>query len=138
MGALRPWHLVLMAVLVLLSGASRPPGRLMRIMKAETGGFAIIGLVDLDEKAHALARGQLLNKDSEQSVAIANGLRSYFPRLVRPRSVEGARPGHPDRATRLLASTAKLHLRRPGVTVHGLLMVFRGSPQAGPPQVADR
>jgi len=47
MGALKPWHImVLVAVLVLLFGAKRLPdaarglGRSMRILKAETKGLA--------------------------------------------------------------------------------------------------
>jgi sec-independent protein translocase protein TatA len=57
MGALRPWHIaVLVVVLVLLFGAKRLPdaarslGRSMRIIKAETKGLADD---DVDAKAEA-------------------------------------------------------------------------------------
>lgn len=59
MGALRPWHIaVLVVVLVLLFGAKRLPdaarslGRSMRIIKAETKGLADDDQ-DLAEKADA-------------------------------------------------------------------------------------
>ena len=58
MGELRPWHIILIAVLaVLLFGAKRLPdaarslGRSMRILKAETRGLA-----DDDVKAKAEAQ----------------------------------------------------------------------------------
>jgi len=57
MGALRPWHIiVLVVVLILLFGAKRLPdaaralGRSMRIIKAETKGLADD---DVDAKAEA-------------------------------------------------------------------------------------
>ena len=57
MGALRPWHIaVLVVVLVLLFGAKRLPdvarslGRSLRIIKAETKGLADD---DVDAKAEA-------------------------------------------------------------------------------------
>ncbi|WP_255779891.1 Sec-independent protein translocase subunit TatA [Dactylosporangium sp. AC04546] len=57
MGALKPWHiLVLVVVLILLFGAKRLPdaarslGRSMRIIKAETKGLAE---EDVDAKAEA-------------------------------------------------------------------------------------
>jgi sec-independent protein translocase protein TatA len=57
MGALRPWHIaVLVVLLVLLFGAKRLPdaarslGRSMRIIKAETKGLADD---DVDAKAEA-------------------------------------------------------------------------------------
>jgi sec-independent protein translocase protein TatA len=55
MGALRPWHIaVLVVVLVLLFGAKRLPdaarslGRSMRILKAETKSMAEDGKADKD------------------------------------------------------------------------------------------
>ncbi len=58
MGALRPWHIaILVVVLILLFGAKRLPdaarslGRSMRILKAETRGLA-----DDDVKAKAEAQ----------------------------------------------------------------------------------
>jgi sec-independent protein translocase protein TatA len=57
MGALRPWHIaVLLVVLILLFGAKRLPdaarslGRSLRIIKAETKGLADD---DVDSKAEA-------------------------------------------------------------------------------------
>ncbi len=57
MGAVRPWHIaVLVVVLILLFGAKRLPdaarslGRSMRILKAETKGLADD---DVDAKAEA-------------------------------------------------------------------------------------
>ncbi|MEV0128973.1 Sec-independent protein translocase subunit TatA [Dactylosporangium sp. NPDC050688] len=59
MGALRPWHIiVLVVVLILLFGAKRLPdaarslGRSLRIIKAETKGLADD---DVDAKAEAQA-----------------------------------------------------------------------------------
>lgn len=59
MGALKPWHIiVLVVVLILLFGAKRLPdaaralGRSLRIIKAETRGLADD---DLNEKADAQA-----------------------------------------------------------------------------------
>jgi len=64
MGALRPWHIaVLVVVLVLLFGAKRLPdaarslGRSMRILKAETKGLAED---DVTGKAEAQAARQPL------------------------------------------------------------------------------
>ncbi|GAA2362662.1 Sec-independent protein translocase subunit TatA [Dactylosporangium salmoneum] len=58
MGAVRPWHIIVLAVvLILLFGAKRLPdaarslGRSMRIIKAETKGLA-------DEDADAKAEAQ--------------------------------------------------------------------------------
>jgi sec-independent protein translocase protein TatA len=64
MGALRPWHIaVLVVVLVLLFGAKRLPdaarglGRSLRILKAETKGLAED---DVNGKAEAQAARQPL------------------------------------------------------------------------------
>lgn len=66
MGALKPWHvIVLVVVLVLLFGAKRLPdaarslGRSLRIMKAETKGL-VDDDNDLAEKADAQAARQPL------------------------------------------------------------------------------
>lgn len=66
MGALKPWHiLILVAVLVLLFGAKRLPdaarslGRSLRIIKAETKGL-VDDDKDLAEKADAQAARQPL------------------------------------------------------------------------------
>jgi sec-independent protein translocase protein TatA len=76
MGALRPWHIaVLVVVLVLLFGAKRLPdaarslGRSLRIIKAETKG--LVDDDDLAEKADAQnARQQLpQTPDSQPSPA---------------------------------------------------------------------
>ncbi|MPZ27312.1 MAG: Sec-independent protein translocase subunit TatA [Micromonosporaceae bacterium] len=77
MGALRPWHIiVLVAVLVLLFGAKRLPGaarslgRSMRIMKAETKGLVDEPEPDdLDEKADAQAGRRPLDKDQDAPAA---------------------------------------------------------------------
>jgi Sec-independent protein secretion pathway components len=65
MGALRPWHIiVLVAVLILLFGAKRLPdvarglGRSLRILKAETRGLAED---DVNAKAEAQAGRQPLD-----------------------------------------------------------------------------
>lgn len=71
---LRPTHLIiLIAVLVLLFGASRLPnlarslGRSMRIMKAETRGLVDEPEPDdLDTKAEAQAERQPLSKDAKK------------------------------------------------------------------------
>ncbi|GGK42514.1 Sec-independent protein translocase protein TatA [Pilimelia terevasa] len=70
MGALKPWHiLVLVAVLVLLFGAKRLPdaaralGRSLRIMKAETKDLVDSSKDDLAEKADAQAARQPLHDD---------------------------------------------------------------------------
>jgi sec-independent protein translocase protein TatA len=67
MGALRPWHIaVLVVVLVLLFGAKRLPdaarslGRSLRIIKAETKGL-VDDDKDLAEKADAQAARQPLS-----------------------------------------------------------------------------
>jgi sec-independent protein translocase protein TatA len=73
MGALRPWHvIVLVAVLVLLFGAKRLPGaarslgRSLRIIKAETKGLIDEPEPDdLDEKADAQAARRPLSKDND-------------------------------------------------------------------------
>ncbi|MFF5232338.1 Sec-independent protein translocase subunit TatA [Dactylosporangium sp. NPDC000521] len=65
MGALKPWHIiVLVVVLILLFGAKRLPdaarslGRSMRIIKAETKGLADD---DVDAKAEAQTGRQPLS-----------------------------------------------------------------------------
>jgi len=70
MGALKPWHIiVLVVVLILLFGAKRLPdasralGRSLRILKAETRGLADD---DVQAKSEAQNRQQL---DSQQQVA---------------------------------------------------------------------
>jgi sec-independent protein translocase protein TatA len=70
MGALRPWHIaVFVVVLVLLFGAKRLPdaarslGRSMRILKAETKGLA-----DDDVNGKAEAQSARRPLDSEASV----------------------------------------------------------------------
>jgi sec-independent protein translocase protein TatA len=62
MGALRPWHIaILVVVLILLFGAKRLPdaarslGRSMRILKAETRGLADD---DVNAKAEAQTTGR--------------------------------------------------------------------------------
>ncbi|GAA1854307.1 Sec-independent protein translocase subunit TatA [Asanoa iriomotensis] len=67
MGALKPWHIaVLVVVLVLLFGAKRLPdaarslGRSLRIIKAETKGLVDDDKGDLAEKADAQAARQPL------------------------------------------------------------------------------
>jgi sec-independent protein translocase protein TatA len=69
MGALRPWHIaVLVIVIILLFGAKRLPdaarslGRSMRILKAETQTLTDDGGSDLAEKADAQAARQPLPK----------------------------------------------------------------------------
>lgn len=73
MGSLRPWHiLVLVVVLVLLFGAKRLPdaarsvGRSMRILKAETRGLAED---DVEAKAEAQSSRQPLNASDDQPVS---------------------------------------------------------------------
>lgn len=75
MGALKPWHvIVLVVVLILLFGAKRLPdaarslGRSLRIIKAETAGLRDDDK-DLAEKADAQAGRQPLTKDSQPSPA---------------------------------------------------------------------
>ncbi|GIF47893.1 sec-independent protein translocase protein TatA [Asanoa ferruginea] len=69
MGAVRPWHIaVLVVLLILLFGAKRLPdasrslGRSLRIIKAETKGLVDDGKSDddLNEKADAQAARQPL------------------------------------------------------------------------------
>jgi sec-independent protein translocase protein TatA len=77
MGALKPWHIaVLVVVLVLLFGAKRLPdaarslGRSLRIIKAETKGLVDEGKTDdLDEKADAQAGRQPLPQQPVQHQA---------------------------------------------------------------------
>lgn len=77
MGALKPWHIIiLVAVLVLLFGAKRLPGaarslgRSLRIMKAETKGLMDEPEPDdLDEKADAQAGRRPLPKDTDREAA---------------------------------------------------------------------
>jgi sec-independent protein translocase protein TatA len=64
MGAVKPWHIiVLIVVLILLFGAKRLPdaarslGRSMRIIKAETRGLA-------DDDVQAKAEAQQTNRSS--------------------------------------------------------------------------
>jgi sec-independent protein translocase protein TatA len=71
MGALRPWHIaILVVVLILLFGAKRLPdaarslGRSMRILKAETKGLA-----DDDVAAKAEAQSGRQPLDSQPSPA---------------------------------------------------------------------
>jgi len=71
MGALKPWHIiVLVVVLVLLFGAKRLPdaarslGRSLRIIKAETKGL-IDDDNDLAEKADAQSGRQPLTREPE-------------------------------------------------------------------------
>jgi sec-independent protein translocase protein TatA len=71
MGALRPWHIaILVVVLILLFGAKRLPdaarslGRSMRILKAETKGLA-----DDDVAAKAEAQSGRQPLDSQPSSA---------------------------------------------------------------------
>jgi sec-independent protein translocase protein TatA len=69
MGALRPWHIaILVVVLILLFGAKRLPdaarslGRSMRILKAETRGLADD---DVNAKAEAQTGRQPLPKSDD-------------------------------------------------------------------------
>lgn len=71
MGALRPWHIiVLVVVLILLFGAKRLPdasralGRSLRILKAETRGLA-------DDDVQAKAEAQNNRQDSDLRTPIA-------------------------------------------------------------------
>lgn len=73
MGAARPWHIiVLVVVLILLFGAKRLPdaarslGRSMRILKAETKGLADD---DVDAKAEAKTGRQPLTMDGTATTA---------------------------------------------------------------------
>lgn len=77
MHALKPWHIaVLVVVVILLFGAKRLPdaarslGRSMRIIKAETQGLVDDGRTDdLDEKADARTGRQPLPKEPPPTVA---------------------------------------------------------------------
>jgi sec-independent protein translocase protein TatA len=73
MGALRPWHIiVLVVVLILLFGAKRLPdaarglGRSLRILKAETRGLADD---DVNGKAEAQAGRQPLTNVSDDQAS---------------------------------------------------------------------
>ncbi|MEV6850889.1 Sec-independent protein translocase subunit TatA [Actinoplanes sp. NPDC051411] len=73
MGSLRPWHIILIVVvLVLLFGAKRLPdaarslGRSLRIIKAETQGL-INENSDVAEKADAQHSREPLNGEVQQS-----------------------------------------------------------------------
>ncbi len=79
MGTLRPWHIiVLVVVMVLLFGAKRLPdaarsvGRSMRILKAETRGLADD---DVDAKAEAQTARRPLSANDDVQTA---------PRVVDP------------------------------------------------------
>lgn len=74
MGALKPWHIaVLVVVLILLFGAKRLPdaarslGRSMRIIKAETKGLADDDKNNLAEKADAQHGRQPLPPTADQA-----------------------------------------------------------------------
>ena len=73
MGALKPWHIiVLVVVLILLFGAKRLPdaarslGRSLRIIKAETKGLVNDDKDDLAEKADAQHARQPLSPPPAQ------------------------------------------------------------------------
>jgi sec-independent protein translocase protein TatA len=76
-GAFKPWHLILVVVvLVLLFGAKRLPGaarslgRSMRILKAETKGLVDEPEPDdLDEKADARTSRRPLPRDAARDAA---------------------------------------------------------------------
>jgi sec-independent protein translocase protein TatA len=74
MGALRPWHIaILVVVLILLFGAKRLPdaarglGRSMRILKAETKGLADD---DVDAKAEAQTARQPLDREASPAPVV--------------------------------------------------------------------
>jgi sec-independent protein translocase protein TatA len=74
MGALRPWHIaILVVVLILLFGAKRLPdaarglGRSMRILKAETKGLAED---NVDGKAEAQAARQPLDNQPSSTPTV--------------------------------------------------------------------
>jgi sec-independent protein translocase protein TatA len=77
MGALRPWHIaVLVVVVILLFGAKRLPdaarslGRSMRILKAETQSLTDDGKSDdLAEKADAQSGRRPLSDDAKDELA---------------------------------------------------------------------
>jgi sec-independent protein translocase protein TatA len=74
MGALKPWHIILLVVVIVvifgskrLPDAARSLGRSMRIMKAETKGLMDDDKDDLAEKADAQTARQPLTGDVQQS-----------------------------------------------------------------------
>ena len=75
MGALKPWHIILLVVVIVvifgskrLPDAARSLGRSMRIMKAETKGLMDDDKqADLGEKADAQNARQPLTGDVQQS-----------------------------------------------------------------------
>jgi sec-independent protein translocase protein TatA len=75
MGALKPWHIILLVVVIVvifgskrLPDAARSLGRSMRIMKAETKGLMDDDKqADLAEKADAQNARQPLTGDVQQS-----------------------------------------------------------------------
>ena len=75
MGALKPWHIILLVVVIVvifgskrLPDAARSLGRSMRIMKAETKGLMDDDKqADLAEKADAQNARQPLTGDAQQS-----------------------------------------------------------------------
>lgn len=78
MGALRPWHIILLVVVIVvifgskrLPDAARSLGRSMRIMKAETKGLMDDDkkVDDLDAKADAQNARQPLTSEVQQPVA---------------------------------------------------------------------
>jgi len=78
MGALKPWHIILLVVVIVvifgskrLPDAARSLGRSMRIMKAETKGLMEDEKAEsnLAEKADAQAARQPLAGDVQQPVA---------------------------------------------------------------------
>jgi sec-independent protein translocase protein TatA len=77
MGALRPWHIILLVVVIVvifgskrLPDAARSLGRSMRIMKAETKGLMDDDKqTDLADKADAQNARQPLTGDVQQSVS---------------------------------------------------------------------
>ena len=77
MGTLRPWHIaIVVVVLILLFGAKRLPGaarslgRSMRILKAETKGLVDEPEPDdLDEKADARTARRPLPQDETRNTA---------------------------------------------------------------------
>lgn len=78
MGALRPWHVILLVVVIVvifgskrLPDAARSLGRSMRIMKAETKGLMDDDkkVDDLDAKADAQNARQPLTSEVQQPVA---------------------------------------------------------------------
>lgn len=76
MGALKPWHIILVVgVLVLLFGAKKLPdaarslGRSMRILKAETKGLTEDGKDDVAGKGDAQVLSQQPIADNQPSAA---------------------------------------------------------------------